>query len=337
MKKHPKIIVVGAGAIGGTTAAMLTRNQFDVTLVCKYPELAARISNEGISIHGMGKTLRTAVPSVATAGEVKGPVDLVLLATKATDMENAARDILPLLHAESKVVAMQNGILEPELQKIVGPERTVGCVVGFGATMIDYGEIKLTSHGEMWLGYPEEPADDPLKEIGGIMNHVARTHTVDGILPIRYAKLIINSCTSTLGVISGMELGPMLKRRKARQLFVLVGKEALRVADAMELEVPAYDGIIRFHTILNAPSPVRHLAIRILGIRYRKLKSTNLQSLERGGRTEIEYLNHYIVKQGELVKVPTPVNRKLVEMVREIENKQRDITPGNLYEVGSPD
>lgn len=333
MKNHPKIVVVGAGAIGGTTAVMLARSQFDVTLVCKYPELAARISNEGISIHGMGRELRAAVPSVATASEIREPADLVLLATKATDMENAARDILPLLHGDSKVVSMQNGIMEPQLQKIVGSERTVGCVVGFGATMVQYGEIELTSSGDIWLGYADRPADETLLEISRILGHVTTTHTVERILPVRFAKLIINSCTSTLGVISGMELGPMLKRRKARQLFVMVGKEAIRVADAMGLQVPAYDGTIRFRTILNAPAPVQHLAIRIIGIRYKRLKSTNLQSLERGRVTEIEYLNGYIVHQGASLNVPTPVNRRLLEMVHEIEEKKRPITPGNLDEV----
>lgn len=330
MKKNPKIVVVGAGAIGGTTAALLAKNQFDVTLVCKYPDLAMQISNEGLHIHGMGKELRTVIPSVATAREITLPADLVLLATKATDMENAAREILPLLHEESRVVCMQNGIMEPQLEKIAGKERTVGCVVGFGATMEGYGEIKLTSKGDMWLGYSNRPADESLREMSRILGHVARTHTVDRILPVRYAKLIINSCTSTLGLISGMELGPMLKKRKARQLFVQVGKEALSVADAMELQVPAYDGKIRFRTILNTPAPLRHLIIRVIGIRYKRLKSTNLQSLERGSAIEIEYLNGYIVHQGATLNIATPVNLRLLEMVREIEAKTRPVTPENL-------
>lgn len=333
MNKGRKIVIVGAGAVGGTTAAMLVRKEFDVTLVCKYPELASLASREGMHIHGMGKAMRVPVPSVVSTGEIDGPADLVFLATKAMDMEQAAREVLPLLHPESKVISMQNGIMEPELEKIVGKERTVGCVVGFGATMLGYGDIEITSSGEMWLGYPDRPADDVLQEIGSILNHVATTHTVDGILPVRYAKLIINSCTSTLGVITGMELGSILKKRKARLTFLQVGREAIRVADAMGLQVPAYDGKIRFRTILGAPAPLQHLAIRLIGIRYRKLKSTNLQSLERGGVTEIEFLNGYIVKQGAALQIPTPVNRKLLEMVREIEEKIRPITPENLHEV----
>ncbi len=333
MDRNSSIVVVGAGAVGGATAALLHRQGYRVTLVCKYPEVARQISGEGLRLHGMGKEMKIPIPAVATPAEITGQADLVLLATKAQDMAPAARDILPLLHAGSMVISMQNGIMEPELEKIVGKERTVGCVVGFGATMHAYGHIELTSDGEMWLGYPEGKADGRLKEVRNILRHVAPTSTVDGILPIRYAKLIINSCTSTLGVITGMELGNILKKRKARLLFLKVGEEAIRVADAMGLDVPPYNGRIRFRSILRSPAPVRHLAIRIIGIRYRKLKSTNLQSLERGGITEIEYLNGYIVKHGELLHVNTPVNRRLLEMVREIEEKKRPITPGNLEEI----
>lgn len=333
MNKGHKIVIVGAGAIGGTTATLLARDKFDVTLVCKYPDLVSRASCEGLHIHGMGKDIQVPVPSVASAREITGPVDLVLLATKAMDMEQAAREVLPLLHPGSKVISMQNGIMETELEKIVGKNRTVGCVVGFGATMVEHGNIELTASGEMWLGYSDRPADNDLREIGRILNHVTTTHMVDGILPIRYAKLIINSCTSTLGVITGMDLGHILKKRKARLIFLKVGREALRVADAMKLKVPAYDGKIRFRTILRAPAPLQHLAIRTIGIRYRKLKSTNLQSLERGGVTEIQFLNGYIVNQGAALHVPTPVNLKLLEMVREIEEKKRPVTPLNLKDI----
>jgi 2-dehydropantoate 2-reductase len=332
MKMEKRIIVIGPGAIGGSTAGMLTRKGFDVTLVCKYPEVASKISQEGIRIHGLGKEMVVRIPSVATVQELEGTADLVLLATKAMDMVDSARDILPLLGPDTKVISMQNGIMEEDLAEIVGRDRTVGCVVGFGATMQAYGIIELTSTGDMWLGYIDRDPDPELKEISRILSVVATTHLVKRILPTRYAKLIINSCTSTLGVITGLELGTLLKHKRARQLFIKVGEEAIQVADALGIQVPPYGGSIRIRTILNSPDPVRHLAIRIIGIRYRRMKSTNLQSLERGGGTEIEYLNGYIVERGNLLNVQTPVNTKLLEMVREIEAKERAITPANLKE-----
>jgi len=329
-----QIVVVGAGAVGGTTAGLLARDGFDVTLVCKYPEVARRIIEEGLHLSGRGMNLDVRIPAVATLDEIDHSVDLVLLATKAMDMASAARDCVPHLKPESKVVAMQNGIMEEKLAEIVGRDRTIGCVVGFGATMHEYGTIEVTSKGKMWLGYLDRDPDPDLEEISAILDHVAPTRTVERILPVRYAKLIINSCTSTLGVITGMDLGTLLKKRTARKLFIHVGEEAIEVADAMGIQVPSYGGRIRFRRLLGYPKPMKHLVIRIIGIKYRRLKSTNLQSLERGGITEVEHLNGYIVKYGEILNVRTPVNRRIVEMVREIEEKKRPISPRNLEEFG---
>ena len=72
MDRNNRIAVIGPGAIGGTTAGMLTREGFDVTLVCKYPELASKISQEGIRIHGLGKEMMIRIPAVAAVKELEG-------------------------------------------------------------------------------------------------------------------------------------------------------------------------------------------------------------------------------------------------------------------------
>jgi 2-dehydropantoate 2-reductase len=303
---------------------------YDITLVCKYPEMAEKIGEEGLYLYGMGRNLRIKIPAVAAPEEINGAMDIIFLATKAMDMAAAARSCLPLIKPSSIVVSMQNGIMEEELATIVGGDRTVGCVVGFGATMREHGVVELTSRGEMWLGYLDKDPDPPLQSIAEILGNVSKTLVVPRILPLLYAKLIINSCTSTLGAISGLALGPLLRRKRARELFMAVGHEALSVADAMNLDIPNYNGKIRFRKILGYPVPIQHLVIRMIGFKYRRLQSTNLQSLKRGGHTEIDYLNGYIVNKGGSVGINTPVNKKLMAMVREIEEKERPITPENL-------
>jgi 2-dehydropantoate 2-reductase len=70
--------------------------------------------------------------------------------------------------------------------------------------------------------------------------------------------------------------------------------------------------------------------IRIIGFKYRKLKSSSLQSLERGKLTEIDYLNGYIVKKSLKYGVNTPVNSAIVNMIHEIEAGKRKITINNF-------
>ena len=68
-------------------------------------------------------------------------------------------------------------------------------------------------------------------------------------------------------------------------------------------------------------------------MKYRKLKSSSLQSLERGQKTEVENYNGYIASRGKQLGVPTPVNEQLTRMVRELEQGTRKIAPANLREI----
>ena len=74
----------------------------------------------------------------------------------------------------------------------------------------------------------------------------------------------------------------------------------------------------------------RHAIIRLIGFKYRRLKSSMLQSLERGKKTEIDYMNGYICEQGKKSGIPTPVNDTIVRMIQEIEAGDRKISRENF-------
>lgn len=77
----------------------------------------------------------------------------------------------------------------------------------------------------------------------------------------------------------------------------------------------------------------RHLTIRVIGMKYRKLKSSSLQSLERGRKTEVQNYNGYIAAKGRELGVETPVNEQLTRMINEIEQGKRQISPDNFKEI----
>ncbi len=70
--------------------------------------------------------------------------------------------------------------------------------------------------------------------------------------------------------------------------------------------------------------------IRIIGFKYRRLKSSSLQSLERGKSTEVDYLNGYIVKNAGRFGVDVPVNSAIVSLIHEIEQGKRKISLDNF-------
>lgn len=111
----------------------------------------------------------------------------------------------------------------------------------------------------------------------------------------------------------------------------------MAVARAARIEVPPYAGRLDYEAFLTGTGPLaearRHLVLRVMGMRYRRLRSSSLQSLERGRPTEIDSLNGYIARRARELGLAAPLNERLVAMVHEIEQGRRSITPANLEEL----
>jgi len=327
-----RILIVGAGAVGGIVAALLTKNGYNVTLLTKYPEVARLAKTSGLIVMGNSGEHKVKVRTIATADQLKGKYDYVLIATKVPDLEAAARTILPYLYDDSRVVSMQNGIVEEKLAGVVGLERTVGCVVGWGATMHSRGVLDMTSAGEFTIGYLEKPADEKLEYIYRMFNTILPTEMSNQILAHLYSKLIINSCVTTVGAICGLNLGAMLKIRKIRLIYIEIIREAILVAYGLRLRVKPYAGRLDYYEFLRWSGFRKHTFLLAFGSKYKRLRSSSLQSLERGKKTEIESLNGYIVEKAAEIGKKVPVNELLTSMVREIEDGRRQITYENFRE-----
>ncbi|MBI4800720.1 MAG: 2-dehydropantoate 2-reductase [Desulfarculus sp.] len=335
LDQNARLAVIGAGAIGGIVAACLAKEGWDLELVTKHQDTADLANGPGLHITGVRGEFVQPVRAVADIAQLSGPQDLVFLATKATEAIAAAEALLPLLHERSLVVSLQNGICEEALAGVLGRDRVVGCVVGWGATMLGPGRLEMTSTGEFVLGDLDGRPLPHLDWLAGMLGKVVPTRLSANILGELYSKLMVNSCINTLGAISGLYLGQMLARPQARLLFTAVMREALAVATAMGLTVePGGGGKLDYYRFLKGDGLIdrwrRGLTIRAIGHRYRRIKSSSLQSLERGRPTEIDFLNGYICQKGAELGVPTPLNLALVALVKEIEAGQRPIDPANL-------
>jgi 2-dehydropantoate 2-reductase len=327
-------LVVGAGAIGGITAAMLKKKGYNVEIVCKYDDYASLISNNGLEVKGAAGDFVITMHAYSSVDQVKEKKDIILLATKATDMIEAARSILPILKEDGLLVSLQNGICVDELSSVVGNGRVIGCVVGWGATMDVQGKLFMTSTGDFILGYPDGRKNEYLESLAEVMSSVVPARITDNILGHLYSKLIINSCITSLGAVCGLYLGNMLSRKKVRSIFIEIIREAVAVADALKINVEIFGGKLDFYKFIKSKgvygSFKRHLVIRIIGLKYRKLKSSSLQSLERGKLTEIDYFNGFIMRNGQSAGVPVPVNTAIVKMIHEIEKGARKISETNF-------
>jgi 2-dehydropantoate 2-reductase len=335
MNQDMQIAVIGAGAIGGITAAFLCQSH-DVQIVCKYEEKAVQIKEKGLHITGVRGEHFIKMDAVADIEQLSGRKDFIFVVTKAYDMPDAVKRALPFLKSNGLMVSMQNGICVDAMAAIAGAERTVGCVIGWGSTMLPDGTLNMTSEGDFVIGPASRDSD--LSGLKQLLEAVMPTRVSNDIVAELYSKMIINACITSLGVLSGLYLGQMLKKRRARNIFIAIIREAMAVADAMGMKVPPYGQKIDYYGLMKGDGffaeMKRHLIIRVVGIKYRRLKSSSLQSLKRGKPTEIDYFNGYIADKGEKLGINTPVNSRIVSMVKEIEDGKRVSDPENLNDNG---
>ena len=334
IKYHLKFLVIGAGAVGGISAALLRRSGFDVELVCKYDDYARMVSEMGMEVSGVCGRFRMKIPAYSSVLQVKEKKDIILLATKATDMMEVVRSIDPILTDTGVLISMQNGICEDDIAAVAGSDRVIGCVTGWGATMETRGKPEMTSSGDFILGYPDKKADELLSTISDALSTVVPVIVTDNIKGHKYSKLIINSCITSLGAICGLYLGNMLMIKKVRNIFVEIIREALKVSEKMNINIEVFAGKLDFEKFVRGKGIFsdlrRHILLLIIGYKYRKLKSSSLQSLQHGKPTEIDFLNGYIVKNAINYGLSVPVNAFIVSMIHQIEKKEREITSDNF-------
>ena len=147
-----RIVIVGAGGVGGFFGAKLSRAGEDVTVVARGPHLAA-IRREGLRIRSTIEGEFVAKP--AAVDDVAGlpPADAVLLAVKSFDTDAALERVRPVVGADTPVLTLQNGIEGPErIDAVLGGGHALGGAAYVFATIEGPGVIAHRFLGRVALG-----------------------------------------------------------------------------------------------------------------------------------------------------------------------------------------
>ncbi|MDA3930112.1 MAG: 2-dehydropantoate 2-reductase [Prolixibacteraceae bacterium] len=332
-----KILVIGSGAIGGVSAGILAKKGFDVDIACKNEDIANQLNTDGLIFKVKNRKYIHFIPAYACVKETPGGYDSVLHTTKSFDIEEPTKQVIEKLSETGVIVSFQDGYCEEKLARIAGTDRIVGAVISWAASMNQVGISVMTSGGEMTIGKLDGSDDPRLDNLEFILNSIVPTTVVNNIYEHIYSKLVINSCVTSLGAISGLKLGALVLDKNMRNLFIKLVQEAISIANELKFEIPDFSGIINYYRLVKGTTLYhrirRHGLIRIIGIKYRKVKSSALQSLERDEKTEIEFMNGYLINKGKELGIDLPVNEQLYKMVTEIEKGERKISQQNLKEV----
>lgn len=288
-----RILIVGVGALGGVIGARLVAAGRDVMFAAKHPEQLARLRVEGI-----GGTVEI-TPDVRLLADC-GHYDVAVLATKADD----ALAVAPAI-TRGLIVPIQNGAVSQLLAERYG-DRVIGGISHLGATMHAPGHYEQRNAGQILIGELAGGSSQRIADLAELLN--ARTTT--NMLGAIWTKLIINCSVTTLGAIAGTTMRGYIG--EYRGLFDRVFAEAHAVASASGVTL----------------DPMPDLAGLLE--RYGDLRPSMLQDFTRRRPTEIAYINGYVASHGERLGIPTPLDARIVEIVRAIERGELEPGLGNL-------
>ncbi|MDB5511846.1 MAG: 2-dehydropantoate 2-reductase [Enterovirga sp.] len=334
-----RILVWGAGAIGGTVGAFLKRAGHDITFVDVVPEHVAAIRDpaRGLTITGPVDEFTVVAPAF-TPEELDGTWSTVFLCTKAHHTEPAAQALAPHLAPDGYVVSLQNGLCEDIIARIVGLERTIGAFINFGADWHGPGEILYGNRGAFVLGELDGRISDRLRRLhaaiaAGFEPDAIMSESVQSYLwgKLGYGSFLFAQAVGQLGIadcLARPELLPLWRKlgaevnASAAKLGIVpkgfngYDPKAFEPGASEEAARASVDAMVAF----NRPNAKTHSGVwRDLAVRKR--------------RTEVDVQILPMVEIGEAHGVPCPTARKLIAMIHEIEDGNRPMTDDNLTEL----
>jgi 2-dehydropantoate 2-reductase len=321
----PRVLVVGAGGIGGIVTGSLAAVGADVTAVTTNPGILAAVRGRGFRLREEGeeRTVPGRIEATPPAGE---RFDVVVLATQPPSVEDAARTALPHLAADGVMVVLQNGLCEERIAAIAGAERVIGGIVAWGASMPEPGVYDRTAAGGFTLGRIAGPADETCAHLATLLEAVGPVTTTGNLLGARWSKLALNCAISSLGTIAGERLGPLVGVRRYRRLALEIMTEAVAVARAEGVRLEKVAGTLDLGWIalsdaeraarLGSPAlAAKHALLLAVGLRYRRMRSSMLAAIERGRTPAIDFLNGEVVARAGRHGLAVPVNARIVDQV----------------------
>jgi len=296
---------MGAGAIGSLIGGFLARSGFDVTLIGRKKHVEA-IRKNGLTIKGVSGNFRMNVKSTARVDSLNDVFDLVILTVKAYDTKKAVAECKPLFGYGTILLCLQNGLgVEDEASGIVAKERVLRGITNNGAQLEKPSVVLHTGVGETVLGKPNKDGSSDAERVAGIFDEAGlKVKVASNIHGAVWVKALVNVGINPFGALTKMRNGELLTTVELKNLMAETVMEGVRVAGRLGVKLDEADPVSVMFRTAEATAENRN---------------SMLQDIERGKRTEIDYINGAIARLGFKVGVQTPLNSLLTYLIKGLE------------------
>ncbi len=304
------IMIMGAGALGSLFGGLLSQHH-QVTLVGRGRHIETMRDN-GLKIEGA--TLLHAWPKcimdIETIEKTSLP-DIVILAVKAYDTEEAIKQCLPVIGPDTRIMTFQNGLGNVEtIQDHVPDTHIIGGITSHGATRLDPGMIRHGGIGDTVIGHLSCDDHENIQKVADIFTASGIITSIsENIGKEIWSKTIVNSAINPITALLGEPNGAILEDPGLVDLVKKIVSEGVSVANSIGME------LIRDRTIDMTLDIARRTA---------KNRSSMLQDVEATRRTEIDHINGVIVRMGQEKGIEAKFNNALLDAVKVRERGEID-------------
>jgi len=319
-----KIAVLGSGANGASIGADLTKAGHEVVLIDQWPEHVQAMRQRGIRIEMPGATLEQGVRAfnLCDVCTFTAQLDIVLLLMKAYDTRWSCELIEPYLKPDGLIAGVQNGMTTDTIAEVVGPERTIGCVIEISSMMFDPGVVMRHSPPDRsWfaVGAIDAAVKGREREIADLLRHSGTVEIVDDIRATKWMKLVSNATTLVSTALLGLSMHEAIAIPGMRELMVRSGQEALDIGAALGHPIRPIFGMKADEMRQSNRLVDKMLDTLVAGFTLPDTKTTVLQDWMKGRRSEVDDLNGLVAAEATRLGRVAPVNAAIAELAHRVE------------------
>jgi len=304
MPSIEKIVIVGAGALGAFYASrFIGAGKFAVAVA------AEGIRGERLRTRGMRVNGEHFHVNVITPLQCRGPADLVIVALKEYQLADAMPLIRSQVGPETAVLSVMNGLdSEDEIAAGCGCGQVLYCVaVGIDAVR-DEDQVTVANAGRLIFGRARNEGEDPL--VGNVQLALDQAdlpwETPTDMLRMLWWKFMVNVGINQASAVLRGPYGVFQQSASARAVVDTLMREVITLAQAEGINLKEQDLEV-WPPVLNALSPMG--------------KTSMLQDVEAGRRTEVDMFAGKVVRLGEKCGIPVPANRMMLDLLHALEGR----------------
>lgn len=347
-----RIAVVGAGAVGGYVGGHLARLCHDVTLIDPWPEHIEAIRRDGLQLSGLTAeeccTVREAKTMHLTEVQrlaKEQPVDIAFISVKSYDTEWATMLIRQYLAPDGCVVSLQNCINEERIAQIVGWGRTLGCIAArISVELYEPGRIRRTvakggaAHTVFRIGEVHGRVTKRAEALAAMIGGIDSVKVTTNLWGERWSKLCLNGMRNGISAATGLAGNDGDRDARIRRFAIRLGGEAVRIGEAQGYLLERIGTLDPERLACAAEGDGRALdeveAAMLAGTnaaaRSDLQRPSMGQDMLKGRRTEIDFINGFIVERGAALGIAAPANAALTQVVKRVERGEIPARPENV-------